>query len=91
MCKDNNNLLNEAIDIVKLMTLDEKSRYEYINRVMEIKDYYTLKNESIKEGKEQEKIEIVKKLLNAGVDLEIIKSTTGLKEDELQKLKEEEK
>ncbi len=91
MCKDNNNLLNEAIDIVKLMTLDEKSRYEYINRVMEIKDYYTLKNESIKEGKEQEKIEIVKKLLNAGVDLEIIKSTTGLKEEERQKLKEEEK
>lgn len=103
--------VKKAIDIVKLMTLDEKSRYEYINRVMEIKDYYTLKNEAIKEGKEEgrlegiregiregkevgkkeEKREIAKKLLNAGVDLEIIKSTTGLKEDELQKLKEEEK
>ncbi len=107
--------VKKAIDIVKLMTLDEKSRYEYINRVMEIKDYYTLKNESIKEGKEEgreegrlegiregiregkevgkkeEKREIAKKLLDAGVDLEIIKLTTGLKEDELQKLKEEEK
>ncbi len=85
--------IKKAIDIVKLMTLDEKSRYEYINRVMEIKDYYTLKNDARKEGKDEgkreEKIEIAKKLLNVGVDIEIIKSTTGLEDEEIQKLKEE--
>ena len=106
MLKDNttNTDVKEAIDIVKLMTLDEKSRYEYINRTMEIKDYYTLKDEAMREGIEegkQEGIEIgkqegieegkkdvAKKLLKSGVDIEIIKSTTGLEDEEIQKLKE---
>ncbi len=85
--------VKKAIDIVELMTMDEKSRYEYINRVMEIKDYYTLKNQAIREGRQEGKTEvkkeIAKKLLNAGVDIEIIKSTTGLKEEEIQEQKEE--
>jgi len=85
--------VKKAIDIVELMTMDEKSRYEYINRVMEIKDYYTLKNQAIREGRQEGKTEvkkeIAKKLLNAGVDIEIIKSTPGLKEEEIQEQKEE--
>ncbi len=115
MLRDNttNTDVKEAIDIVKLMTLDEKSRYEYINRMMEIMDYNTLKYEAMQDGieegrregieegrrkgieegkevgKKEEKREVAKKLLNAGVDIEIIKSTTGLKEEEIQKLKEE--
>ena len=115
MLRDNttNTDVKEAIDIVKLITLDEKSRYEYINRTMEIKDYYTLKDEAmrdgieegrkegieegiekgrkegIEKGKIETKKEIAKRLLRAGVDMEIIKSTTGLEKEEIQILKEE--
>jgi len=63
-----NNDVKEAIDIVKLMTLDEKSRYEYINRVMEIKDYYTLKDEAMQDGIEEGKKEGIEKGRKEGIE-----------------------
>ncbi len=63
-----NNDVKEAIDIVKLMTLDEKSRYEYINRVMEIKDYYTLKDEAMQDGIEEGRKEGIEKGRKEGIE-----------------------
>ena len=43
-------------------------------------------DEGIKEGKEQERLEIARKMLEKGIDYETILATTGLTEEEIKKL-----
>lgn len=77
--------IKEAIDIVTLMSLDEKSRYEYINRMMEIMDYNTLKKEAMQEGIEEEKIKIAKNLLDV-LDIKTISLKTGLSIEQVERI-----
>ena len=46
------------------------------------------RKEGLKEGRQQEKIEIVKKLLKTGMKVEQIESIVGLKKDEIKKIQE---
>jgi len=44
-------------------------------------------NSAIEQGKEQEKYEVAKKLVLAGVAIDIIVATTGLDKEKIEKLK----
>ena len=50
-------------------------------------DYNTGINDARREGERKAKEEMAKKMIELGVDIEIIEKTTGLKKEEIEKLK----
>ena len=85
----------ETLDYLKM---DEKERIEYESYLTSLHDqasayestYVSGKIDGLKEGiekgKKEEKIEIARNLIKAGVDIETIKSSTGLNDEELKNL-----
>ena len=88
------------MDLDKLKGLgDEKVMNEYLKEAEEVSfedgfgeaydKEWALKDEGKTEGKREEKIEIVKNMLNDNVDINLIKKYTNLTEEEITALKEE--
>ena len=82
MAKKENKEIKKAIDIIDEMSMDEKEWELYMSRKFAIMDY----NTGIREAKEEEKIEIAKKLLGKNMPIKEIEEITGLTKEEIQKL-----
>ena len=83
--------VNKYMDEVKRVNEDPEFR-EFIsaeedNRKIENSIKKELREDGIKEGQKEEKIEIAKNLIKNKVDISIIVSSTGLTEDEVYSLK----
>lgn len=96
-----NEKIKEAVEELTGMSKDEELRILAELRVKGRRDEYARRQYAIKQGLQegreqgmkqgmkQEKIEIAKKLLNLGVNIEIIVKSTGLTTEEIEKLKNE--
>lgn len=85
--------INKAHQVYKHFTEDDKMRELYESREKWLKDYntrlYTAKQEGIKEGIKEDKLETAKKMLQKGFDVKIISEITELSIEEINKLKKE--
>ena len=91
--------LQKAIDETEYLTGEEaEKRWAYLRLKAEIDENTAYSNgleqgiekgkiEGKIEGEQQEKIAIAKKMLEQNVDIELIKTCTGLTEEEINKLK----
>ena len=81
--------LQKAIDETEYLTGEEaEKRWAYLRLKAEI-DENTAYSNGLEQGVEKEKIAIAKKMLEQKVDIELIKTCTGLTEEEISNLKEE--
>ena len=82
-------VLQKAIDETEYLTGEEaEKRWAYLRLKAEI-DENTAYSNGLEQGVEKEKIAIAKKMLEQKVDIELIKTCTGLTEEEISNLKEE--
>ena len=78
-------VLQKAIDETEYLTGEEaEKRWAYLRLKAEIDE-----NTAYSNGVEQGKLAIARKMLEEKVDIEIIKTCTGLTEEEINKLEEE--
>ncbi|MCX4084016.1 hypothetical protein N7281_03950 [Rickettsia hoogstraalii] len=70
----------------KLFT-DKTRLISFLNNIMRLPEELNQKSK-YKQGRENEKFEIAKSLLNEAVDINIISKTTGLSVEEIERLKE---
>lgn len=82
MAKKENKEIKKAMNIIDEMSMDEKEWELYWSRKFAIMDY----NTGIRKAKEEEKIEIAKKLLGKNMTIKEIEEITGLTKEEIQKL-----
>lgn len=93
-------VIDMAVKKLEVLSQDEKQRQEYLARQKAIRDEISRKNyaenlakemheKGIKEGIKEEKVRMAKQLLTLGINLEIVKQSSGLSEEEIDKLKEE--
>ena len=99
MAVKKNKEIKKAVEIVDTMSMDSKEWELYRSRQMAIMNYNIGMQNSKKQGEEigekrgkklgkeigkkEEKIEIAKKLLNLGVDIDTIIKATGLTKEEI--------
>ena len=94
-CKKENDEIKEAVEQLKEMSADEYERELYEIRERSRMTYNTEMNEArrkgikegIKKGEEESKLKIAKKLLEKKMAIIEIAEITGLKEEEIEKLK----
>ena len=79
--------IKEAIEQLEEMSADENERYLYELRERGRLMYNTEIEEAKSAGREEEKVEIAKKLLNKGISIRDIAEITDLTEDEIKELK----
>ena len=86
-CKNKNEEIKEAIKQLKEMSADEYERELYEIRERSRLTYNTEMNEArrkgLEEGEKREKEKIAKKMKSEGLDIELIKKITNLKEEEI--------
>ena len=86
-CKNENEEIKEAIKQLKEMSADEYERELYEIRERSRLTYNTEMNEArrkgLEEGEKREKEKIAKKMKSEGLDIELIKKITNLKEEEI--------
>lgn len=95
MAVKKNKKIEKAVEIIDEMSMDEKEWELYRSRQMAIMNYnagmYYAKKEGIElgieEGKKEEKIEIVKKMLKEKMSVELIAKITHLSKEEIDKIK----
>ena len=78
-----------AYNILKVISKDKKARMEYEARMAAIRDEMTRLHVAEEKGRMEGKKEVAKNLLIAGVDINIIMQSTGLTEEEINKIKSE--
>lgn len=96
MAVKKNKEIKKAVEIVDTMSMDPKEWELYRSRQMAILNYNIGMQNSRKQGeeigekrgREKEKVEIAKKLLELGDDIEKIKIATGLKEEKILSIKD---
>ncbi|MEJ8553748.1 PD-(D/E)XK nuclease family transposase [Tepidibacter sp. Z1-5] len=80
------------LDVKATTSNDDEQRIIYEMRSKILKDKVSAlskaKNDGIKQGIQQEKIETAKNLLKLGMDISLVKEATKLSEEEIIKLKE---
>ena len=81
--------INEAKNILKVLSLDKQARLVYEMRQKTLKDKTSALESAEEKGEKREKIKIAKKMLGIGLDLKIILETTELSKEEIEKLKKE--
>ncbi len=99
MASKENKEIKKALEILDEMSMDEKEWEEYQSRFMAELDYNsgiaTARadgekaglEKGLKEGIQENKIEIAKKLIKMDMDLKQIKEITGLSIEELENIK----
>ena len=92
MAEEKNEVIKKARVEMNYLTGEEaERRLQWLREKWEMdynSDIGQAKREGLKEGRQQEKIEIVKKLLKTGMKVEQIESIVGLKKDEIKKIQE---
>ena len=92
MAEEKNEVIKKAKVEMNYLTGEEaERRLQWLREKWEMdynSDIGQAKREGLKEGRQQEKIEIVKKLLKTGMKVEQIESIVGLKKDEIKKIQE---
>ena len=79
--------LQKAIDETEYLTGEEaEKRWAYLRLKVEI-DENTAYSNGLEQGEIKKTIAIAKKMLEQNVDIELIKTCTGLTEEEINKLK----
>ncbi len=85
--------LKKAHKEYKKFTQNDRLRDLYDSRVEAERRYITdieyAEEKGKKEGKKEGKIEIAKKMLEQGLDTQVIKQTTNLSDSEIEKIKTE--
>ena len=89
--------IDKAVNVLTTMSQDKKARAEYLSREMALHDEATKIEEAmeegykegIKEGREEANIEAAKKLLQLGVDIDIIVKSTSLTKERVMELQKE--
>ena len=97
--------IDKAVNVLTTMSQDKKARAEYLSREMALHDEATKieeameegyeqgkeegREEGIKEGREEANIEAAKKLLQLGVDIDIIVKSTSLTKERVMELQKE--
>ena len=91
MAEKENKEIKKAIEILEEMSMDEKEWELYQSRKMAEIDYNSkialAREEGIKNGKEEGKEEIAKKLIEMGMEINQIAKITGLSKEKIEKLK----
>jgi len=91
MAEKENKEIKKAIEILEEMSMDEKEWELYQSRKMAEIDYNSkialAREEEIKNGKEEGKEEIAKKLIKMGMEINQIAKITGLSKEKIEKLK----
>ena len=91
MAEKENKKIKKAIEILEEMSMDEKEWELYQSRKMAEIDYNSkialAREEGIKNGKEEGKEEIAKKLIEMGMEINQIAKITGLSKEKIEKLK----
>ena len=86
-----NKKIKKAVEIVDTMSMDPKEWELYRSRQMAILNYNIGMQNSRKQGEEigkkEEKIEIAKKMLELGDEVEKVSLVTGLTKEEIEKIK----
>ena len=93
MLANKNDSIKKAYNVLQIISKDEKARMVYEAREAELRDQLTrIKSAEEKgkmEGKIEGKIDTAKKLLQLGVNIEIIMKATDLAEHEIIRIKKE--
>ncbi|MBR1653741.1 MAG: Rpn family recombination-promoting nuclease/putative transposase [Clostridia bacterium] len=84
--KETKDAIKKAQENLEKISKDEHERYLAELREKYIRDQVAVQEYGYIKGREEEKIEIAKKMLENGLDFEIISATTGLSEEEIKKL-----
>ena len=91
----NSPAIKEALDFEKEFNQDKESLRKYELREKAVKDYYSFlsaerdsgKKEGIEIGEKRKALDVAQNLLKAGINISLIKTSTGLSDDELMELK----
>ena len=90
--KINNNELDKALDKLEYISKKDEERYIIDSFIDYERDYYndtkTAKEEGLKEGLKEGKIEMAKKMLKEGLDLNLISKLSDLSVEEIKNLKD---
>lgn len=81
--------IEKAVDILKAASLDPKIKMQYEAREKALKDMASIRGDGIREGIEEGKIEIAKKMLRKGMEIDLIAEMTELQLDVVENLKNE--
>ena len=94
MAKKKNDIIKEAEAEYEYLTGDEAmQRIAFLKRKYELDQKSMIadaKEEGLEEGKQEEKLETAKRMLELGAEIDFIEKATGLKREEILKLKEDE-
>ena len=87
MLKDKSEAIEKAVGILEYLSQDKEARIEYETREKGLRDYNSgianATREGIEQGVEQNKLEVAKKGLENGIDIQTLVLLTGLTEREL--------
>ena len=83
-----NKEIKEATEEVRKMSEDEKLRRLAYLREKAILDETSIYDAGIDKGIEQNKIEVVQKMLKENIEIEIIERIVGLSKEEIERIKE---
>ncbi|MBD9293819.1 MAG: hypothetical protein EGS78_04330 [Bacteroidales bacterium] len=81
-----NRIFTKLFDVAELAQLDDKDRTNYIKSMNTERDTYNQIEYAREEGAKQKSCDIAKRMLEKGIDIEIISELTGLTEKEISKL-----
>ena len=81
-----NKEIKKVVEILERTSSDEQARELYDLRMKAICDQNDAIDYATNEGIKREKVETAKKMLEKGLDIDLISSITGLSEDEIKSL-----
>ena len=82
MAEKKNKKVEKAIKTLEKISMDPKERE--IQRAIELGEFFQRIRET--KAKEEEKVEIAKRMKDKGMEIQLIKEMTGLTEEEIKKL-----
>ena len=85
--KETMKAIEKAKEKLEQISNDEHEKYLAELREKYIRDQYSIEAYGYDRGKEEKTIEIARKLLEQNVEIEVIKTCTGLSEEEIKALK----
>ena len=87
MAKNENEKIKEAKSELEKLEMSPEDRELYELRLKAIRDEINIRESGFIDGKNAEKIQVVKNLLKQNIAIDIISKATGLTQEEIEKLK----
>ena len=89
-----NSKIRKAFETIKMLSLSPKEREMYdaikVEKFLENVGKENVRKEAMSEGEKSREIEIVRKMLEEGVEIKAIEKYTELTKEEIEKIKDEE-